>query len=131
MILFRPISVNPGLGCGPAPATAARRASRQPFLVRSAAGDHRPSKLCFDPSPMRLRPKRELRASAAPSGAWDREKSWPERLVPVCAQHRFEFFDEVVDVFELAVDRREADESDLVDGAEAVEHLFADVAGRN
>ena len=45
------------------------------------------------------------------------------------AEHRFQLFDKVVHVLEFAIDRREADEGDLVDIPQDVEDSLADVAG--
>src|ERR1700733_12389084 len=53
------------------------------------------------------------------------------RLVPIGPEHRLELFDEVVDVFELAVDRGKSHEGHLVDRAETVEDLFPDIPRRN
>src|SRR5579872_6396735 len=47
--------------------------------------------------------------------------------MPVGAEDRLELVNEVVDVLELPIDRGKADECDLVDRAQAVEHLFTDV----
>ena len=46
-------------------------------------------------------------------------------------QHRAEFFDEIVDVFKFAIDRRESDEGDLVDLPQQIEDFLADVSSRD
>ena len=49
--------------------------------------------------------------------------------MPIRAEHRFELFDEVVDVFELAINRGKADKRDLVDRSQPIENLLPDIAG--
>src|SRR5580704_3265290 len=51
--------------------------------------------------------------------------------MPIRAEHGFELFDEVVHVFELAVNRGKTHERDLVDRAEPIEDFLADIAGGN
>lgn len=47
------------------------------------------------------------------------------------AEHWFQFFHEIVDVLKFTVDRGKADEGNLIDGSEEIEHTFADVGRRD
>ena len=51
--------------------------------------------------------------------------------MPVGPEDGFQLFDEVVDVFELAVNRGKPDERYLVDRSQPIEHFFADIPGGN
>ena len=50
------------------------------------------------------------------------------RLRTAAAENGFEFFDEIVGIFEFAVDRREPDVGHVIDVGQTVADLFAHIA---
>src|SRR5262249_8750033 len=85
---------------------------------------------CFEPK--RTSGSCRRRRAADPAATIERDVPTARYLPPArFAEHRFQFFDEVVDVLELAVHRSEPDERHLIDVAEHAEDPLADAPRRD